>query len=305
MLHKLFAFLLLAAPALADVGPYKHTNGLGDSAVYVLFADVSDTAAPMTEGSGLKAGLYTASDSAIATASLAAGTHAGTIRLGDYSSPSASDQVIGVFGGFVWSGSAEVDQVGGIKAVTDNLPDSGALTTINTNASTAATQSTAGASSAAAVQAKLPAGGKVIAAAGSTATDLDDIDTSGGVTGNVLQTPVSQSRTATLVKSRGAGLSHEDPIELVVGSDAVLCAADFARDLPANAYVAGVTSVTIKTESTEDGLTVEATPRGEFGTQAKFALTPVYAGTYVVEVKVVYSGSAGTQVADIDVTVSE
>lgn len=149
MLRNILPLLLLATPCAADVVFPGYTTGLGNSAVYVLFSDGSDTAVQMTEGASLKAGTYTASDSAISTASLAAGTYSATIRLGDYSSPSASDVVVGIVDRFVFDGTNEVDQLANALAA------------------------------AAAVQDKLPAGGKVIAAAGDSVTDLDEVNSGG------------------------------------------------------------------------------------------------------------------------------
>lgn len=130
MHRALLALALLATPCAADVVFPGYTTGLGNSAVYVLFSDGSDTAVQMTEGASLKAGTYTASDSAIATASLGAGTYSATIRLGDYSSPSASDTVVGVVDRFVWTGSAERDDLAEVYTDT-NTTIPATLTTVN------------------------------------------------------------------------------------------------------------------------------------------------------------------------------
>lgn len=83
----------------------RTTPGLTD--LYVLFQGTS-VAVAMTEGTGLDAGWYTASDAAIAAQSLPAGTYDGAILRGDWEAPDATDPEEGTFEGFVWNGSAEV-----------------------------------------------------------------------------------------------------------------------------------------------------------------------------------------------------
>lgn len=80
------------------------TTGLS---LYALFGDTSDTAVALTEGSSHKLGAYTASDAAIAGASLAAGDWPYRILIGSAGSKSASDPQVGA-GSLRWSGSAEV-----------------------------------------------------------------------------------------------------------------------------------------------------------------------------------------------------
>ena len=78
-------------------------------------------------------------------------------------------------------GESEVafDEVRSIKAVTDLLPNAGALTTIGTNASTAAIKSTAAAASAAAVESDWANGGRLdnILDARASQASVDTVDT--------------------------------------------------------------------------------------------------------------------------------
>ena len=80
------------------------TTGLS---LYALFGDGSDTAVALTEGASLKAGLYTASDAAIAGAGLAAGEWPYRLLVGSAGAKSASDPQVGA-GSLRWSGTAEV-----------------------------------------------------------------------------------------------------------------------------------------------------------------------------------------------------
>lgn len=76
--------------------------------LYVLFSDNSDTRVDMTEGTGLKAGLYTASDSNISSSGLAAGTYSAKVLVGTGGSATASDLHVGTNAEFIFDGSNEV-----------------------------------------------------------------------------------------------------------------------------------------------------------------------------------------------------
>lgn len=59
--------------------------------LYVLTDDENNTSFPMTEGEGLNAGIYTASDAVIVASGLASGTYMFRFLEGDWENPDASD----------------------------------------------------------------------------------------------------------------------------------------------------------------------------------------------------------------------
>lgn len=77
----------------------------GYTDLYVLFR--GGVAVAATEGAGLDAGWYEASDMDIAAAELPAGVYDGAFLHGDWENPAADDAEEGVFGEFRWDGSAE------------------------------------------------------------------------------------------------------------------------------------------------------------------------------------------------------
>lgn len=83
--------------------------------LYVLFRNHA-TGVAMTEDTSLDLGWYEANDAAIAAALLPAGIYTGTFREGTAASPSASDPDHGMFQGFRWNGSAEIDVLGRVNS---------------------------------------------------------------------------------------------------------------------------------------------------------------------------------------------
>lgn len=80
------------------------TTGLN---VYVLFDDASNTAVDMAAGSGVQATLYEATDAAIVTAGLAAGTYIASVFQGDEGVPTVDDKFYGSRE-FRWDGTNEL-----------------------------------------------------------------------------------------------------------------------------------------------------------------------------------------------------
>lgn len=76
--------------------------------LYVKFDDASNTAVDLTEGTSLNQQRYEASDSAIASAGLEAGTYTAVIMDGSAASPNANDQIIALVDEFIFDGSNEV-----------------------------------------------------------------------------------------------------------------------------------------------------------------------------------------------------
>lgn len=87
--------------------PIIHHDSTGQS-LYARFDDGSNTAVDLTEGSSLNVGKYTAADSAIVTAGLAAGTYTGRIFGGTAGAQANTDYQVGSFSGFVFNGTNEV-----------------------------------------------------------------------------------------------------------------------------------------------------------------------------------------------------
>ncbi|MGE3641959.1 MAG: hypothetical protein AB7G28_25680 [Pirellulales bacterium] len=89
--------LNFAAGTKADV----HFAGTPARDLRVRFNDAANTEADLTEGAGDKVGLYSATDGAIATAGLSAGTYVGRIF-------DDNDELVGVIPQFYWSGTVEL-----------------------------------------------------------------------------------------------------------------------------------------------------------------------------------------------------
>ena len=125
--------------------------------------------------------------------------------------------------------------------------------------------------------------------------------TSAASGGPIEQEPVPESRTATPVRIQG-GLADKEPVDLVVSESALLVAIDFAKDLPKNARVEDVDSITIVAGDSE-GITI--TSAGSDHSKAKLRVTPIIAGNYTVRVAVTYSDQQGDSVATINFRVSD
>ena len=132
-----------------------------------------------------------------------------------------------------------------------------------------------------------------------TQTELDAIRTANlGGGGPYVDDPVAVGRLARLTRNTtGLVANGANGITIKVGDVDVLCGADFARDLPTNARVTSITSLT----PSAAGFT--ATAIGVDHTQAKFTLSASTAGTYTLAVKVAYSQGGGTVTGTVAVRV--
>jgi hypothetical protein len=117
----ILAFFLLTTQCLAGITVATDAG----QTLYVRFGDTDNTAVDLTEGATLKAGTYTASDGAITTASLDAGTYIARICVGTAGAQSASDEVIAIVPVFHWSGTAELAFKS--ASITEDAFDSGVL----------------------------------------------------------------------------------------------------------------------------------------------------------------------------------
>lgn len=134
---------------------------------------------------------------------------------------------------------------------------------------------------------RLPAAG-VVATVGDVA--------SGG--GPFVDDPVPTGRLAKLRRtSAGLAAGGASGVTLKAGETAVLCGADFARDLPTNARVTSISGLT----ASAAGITVASI--GVDHTVAKFTITAVTAGTYTLTVAVTYSQGGGTATGIVSVVV--
>jgi hypothetical protein len=77
------------------------------ASLYVRFDDADNTAVTLTEGVSLKTGVYSATDGAITSASLDAGTYSAGIHVGTAGLQNSSDALVGTIDQFFWTGSAE------------------------------------------------------------------------------------------------------------------------------------------------------------------------------------------------------
>lgn len=112
--------VLLASHAQAGITFFSSTG----HSLYVRFDDADNTAVDLTEGTSLKLGRYAVADAAIQTAGLDAGTYSGGVYLGTAAGQASGDIRVGAFGGFRWSGTAELQPATSVDVAAIEVPPS-------------------------------------------------------------------------------------------------------------------------------------------------------------------------------------
>lgn len=255
--------------------PIIHHDSTGQS-LYARFDDGSNTAVDLTEGSSLNVGKYTAADSAIVTAGLAAGTYTGRIFGGTAGAQANTDYQVGSFSGFVFDGTNEVadtPQTGDSYALAAGA-DGFAATKAAVDATKAVTD---------ALSPRLPGSGTLATGADVAAVSVSPTPVS--------QVPVPIVRTWR-IKATSTGLIGEETRVLRVG-DTRLFAADFLKDLPTNGRL--IDCAFAIDDGTAGGITFAstATDPGVDKTQAKVSITGVTAGDYEIAVTATYQDADG------------
>lgn len=173
---------------------------------------------------------------------------------------------------------------------------------------------TAGAGAAGSIDARLPDTldtGLMRSNAALSAGQIQDIAddlVAAGVGVNITpvnQEPIPPSRIWR-VKATNAGLRYENTLSVQDGGVAKLFAVDFSQDLPNNGRVTDINSVAIQS-GTAGGVTFGAdlADVDDYGVDrslAKFNITPVTAGTYIIRVSVDYDDGS-VSVADVKLVV--
>lgn len=111
----LVLLLLVCSPLEAGVVWFD----IASQSRYVRFDDADNTAVNLAAGSAIKTVRYEATDAAIVTAGLDAGTYSGVVCVGTAGAQAATDRQLWAFGDFRWNGTAEVDALGDSKAASE------------------------------------------------------------------------------------------------------------------------------------------------------------------------------------------